>query len=54
MDEDGRVVKEARFSTKIESPREFASGLEDRDRVAVEASSSGRLICKVLREHNQT
>ena len=44
VDASGRVVKEARFSTTIESLQGFALILEDGDRVAVEASPSGRLI----------
>ncbi len=50
MDKNGQVEDRERFPTRIKRLQEFATGLGPDDRVAVEASSTGRLVCKVLRQ----
>jgi transposase len=44
------VAKRERFPTRLGALRGFAKRLEPEDRVAVEASSTGRLVCKLLRD----
>ena len=50
IDGEGRVAARETVPTRTESLRDWASRLRPGDRVAVEASSSGRFVHRVLRE----
>lgn len=50
LDGEGEVQNRSRFPTRINALKRFATRLGPEDRVALEASSTGRLVYKLLRD----